>query len=436
MEPITIGILIVAALLALLVVGVPVGLAMSGVSLAGMALFVNERFMMTTAKTLPFAVSSDYAYVVVPMFILMGALTAVTGTTTELYTAAHRWTSGMRGGLYYATTLAAGGFGAINGSTVVSSSLFTRIALPEMLRFDYSKSFSAGCIAASGTFAALIPPSLAMVIYGLLTEESVGRLLMAGLVPGLLTIGVYFVGIAVLVRTGKNVAPKQRETFTLREKLQSLKGLWAILILVIIVMGGIYSGVMFPSAAGAAGAGGALLIGILRWRLSGRSLWQALIDTLIMTGVLFLIIIGGLFLSRLLLVTGFVREISSVVTEGGISPVFFIGVLVALYIVLGMFLDGVSMMVMTIPFVHPVAMSLGMDPIWFGVVVIKLVEIGAITPPVGLNLFAVIAASDGRINSRLAFKGILPFLLMEIITLTLIIGFPAISTWLPNMMYG
>lgn len=436
MEPITIGILIVAALLVLLVVGVPVGLAMSGVSLAGMALFVNERFMMTTAKTLPFAVSSDYAYVVVPMFILMGALTAVTGTTTELYTAAHRWTSGMRGGLYYATTLAAGGFGAINGSTVVSSSLFTRIALPEMLRFDYSKSFSAGCIAASGTFAALIPPSLAMVIYGLLTEESVGRLLMAGLVPGLLTIGIYFVGIAVLVRTGKKVAPVQRETFTFREKVHSLKGLWAILILVIIVMGGIYSGIMFPSAAGAAGAGGALLIGILRWRLSGGSLWQALIDTLIMTGVLFLIIIGGLFLSRLLLVTGFVREISSVVTEGGISPAFFIAVLVMLYIVLGMFLDGVSMMVMTIPFVHPVAMSLGMDPIWFGVLVIKLVEIGAITPPVGLNLFAVIAASDGKINSRLAFKGILPFLLMEIVTLALIIGFPAISTWLPNMMYG
>lgn len=436
MEPITIGILIVAALLLLLVVGVPVGLAMSGVSLAGMALFVNERFMMTTAKTLPFAVSSDYAYVVVPMFILMGALTAVTGTTTELYTAAHRWTSGMRGGLYYATTLAAGGFGAINGSTVVSSSLFTRIALPEMLRFDYSKSFSAGCIAASGTFAALIPPSLAMVIYGLLTEESVGRLLMAGLVPGLLTIGIYFVGIAVLVRTGKEVAPVQRETFTLREKVHSLKGLWAILILVIIVMGGIYSGIMFPSAAGAAGAGGALLIGILRWRLSGRSLWQALMDTLIMTGVLFLIIIGGLFLSRLLLVTGFVREISSVVTEGGISPAFFVAVLVVLYIVLGMFLDGVSMMVMTIPFVHPVAMSLGMDPIWFGVLVIKLVEIGAITPPVGLNLFAVIAASDGKINSRLAFKGILPFLLMEIVTLALIIGFPVISTWLPNMMYG
>ncbi|WP_323010632.1 TRAP transporter large permease [Paracoccus sp. (in: a-proteobacteria)] len=436
MEPITIGIIVVLALLSLLTIGVPVGLAMSGVSLAGMAIFVSDSFMMTTAKTLPFAVSSNYAYVVVPMFILMGTLTAVTGTTSELYTAAHRWTSGMRGGLYFATTLAAGGFGAINGSTVVSSSLFTRIALPEMLRFGYPKTFSAGCIAASGTFAALIPPSLAMVIYGLLTNESVGRLLMAGLLPGLLTIAIYFVGIAILVRFGKDVAPMHREKFTLKEKMQSLRGLWAILILVVIVMGGIYSGVMFPSAAGAAGAGGALLIGLIRWRLSGQSLWQALIDTLITTGVLFLIIIGGLFLSRLLLVTGFVREISSIVTEEGISPVFFIVALVAIYIVLGMFLDGVSMMVMTIPFIYPVAMSLGMDPIWFAVLVIKLVEIGAITPPVGLNLFAVIAASDGKINSRLVFRGILPFLVLEIITLSLIIAFPAISTWLPNMMYG
>lgn len=436
MDPLLLGVVIIAAILFCAALGLPIGIAMAGVSLLGMGLITGESFMLTTAQTLPYAVGSDFVFVVIPMFILMGAITSSTGITSELYRAAHRWTSGVRGGLYFATTLAAGGFGAINGSTVVSATIFTKIALPEMLRFGYSRSVSAGCIVAAGTFAALIPPSLAMVIYGILTEESIGRLLMAGLGPGFVTIAVYFLGTAVLVRMSKTVAPKVVEHFSMSEKLQSLRGLWAILLLVFIVMGGIYSGIMFPSTAGAAGAGGAILISLLRGKLSGKGFIESLKETAMMTAVLFLIIIGGLLLSRLLLVSGVLREITSMFGNEGMSVAWFLTLAVLMFIVLGMFVDGLSMLVMTVPIMYPISQTLGLDPIWFGVIVVKLVEIGAITPPVGLNLFAVIAASDGEVDAGTAFRGVLPFLVMEAATLLLIIWFPVIAVGLPNLMFN
>ena len=436
MAPLLLGVLIIASILFCAALGLPIGIAMSAVSLLGMWLITGESFMLTTAQTLPYAVSSDFVFVVIPMFILMGAITSATGITSELYRAAHRWTSGVRGGLYYATTLAAGGFGAINGSTVVSATIFTKIALPEMLTFGYSRSVSAGCIVAAGTFAALIPPSLAMVIFGILTEESIGRLLMAGLGPGLVTIAVYFLGTAVLVRMSPSVAPIEVEHFSMSDKLQSLKGLWAILLLVFIVMGGIYSGIMFPSTAGAAGAGGAILISLLRGKLSAKGFIESLKETAMMTAVLFLIIIGGLLLSRLLLVSGVLREITSMFGDDGMSVAWFLTLAVLMFIVLGMFIDGLSMLVMTVPIMYPISQTLGLDPIWFGVIVVKLVEIGAITPPVGLNLFAVIAASDGEVDAGTAFCGVLPFLLMEAATLLLIIWFPVIAVGLPNLMFN
>jgi len=435
MDPLLVGPLALAGMLVLIAAGVPVGIAMAGISLAGMGWLFGLPLMLTTAQTLPYAVASDFAFVVVPMFILMGALTAATGIMSELYTAAHRWTAGLRGSLFYATTLAAGGFGAINGSTVVSSILFTKIALPEMARFGYSIPISAGCICAAGTFAALIPPSIAMVIYALLTEESVGALLIAGLLPGLLTAAIYLVGLRIMIGARPQIAPATLERFTMGEKLSSLKGLWAIILLVVIVMGGIYAGIMFPSTAGAAGAGGALAIGFLRRRMTGRSLWDSLKESAVMTAVLFLIIIGGLLLSRLLMVSGFIGSITGFVEDLGLTPVGFMAAVVAIYIVLGMFVDGVSMLVMTVPILHSIAVSLGIDPIWFGVIIVKLIEIGAITPPIGLNLFAVIGASQGSVESRMLFRGIVPFIAMELVTLGLLVAFPEIATWLPKQMF-
>jgi len=435
MDPLFVGVIAIVAMLVLAAAGLPVGIAMAAVSLAGMGWLFGMPLTLTTAQTLPYAVASDFAFVVVPMFILMGAVTAATGIMTELYTAAHRWTAGLRGSLFYATTLAAGGFGAINGSTVVSSILFTKIALPEMARFGYSLPLSAGCICAAGTFAALIPPSIAMVIYALLTEESVGALLIAGILPGLLTIAVYLVGLRILIGFRPQLAPAATERFTLGQKLARLKGLWAILLLIGIVMGGIYTGIMFPSTAGAAGAGGALAIGFLRRRMTGRGVWESLKESAVMTAVLFLIIIGGLLLSRLLVVSGAIASITDFVQELGLTPNGFMAMVVLIYIVLGMFIDGVSMLVMTVPVLHTLAVTLGIDPIWFGVIIVKLIEIGAITPPIGLNLFAVIGASNGTVQSGMLFRGIAPFIVMEILTLGLLLVFPEIATWLPAQMF-
>ena len=434
MTPIIAGAGSISALVLLVAGGMPVGIAMAIVAAIGMFFFGGLQFMITTFQTLPFAVGSEYAFLVVPMFVLMGSLTSTAGITTELYTAAYRWMAGVRGSLYYATTLASAGFGAINGSTVVSAALFTRIALPEMLRFNYHKGLSAGCICAAGTFAALIPPSVSMVLYAILTGESVGALLMAGLLPGLLTAAVYLAGLRGLIAFYPVAAPPTVEKFTLKQKFESMRGLWAVVVLVVIVMGGIYSGLLFPSAAGTAGAIGALAIGLMRRKIDWPVLRTSLRDTAVTTGVLFLIIIAGLLFSRMLLVNGFIPSLTEMVKDVGLTPVRFILITVVLFLVLGMFVDTISMMVMTIPLLYPIASAIGIDGIWFGVILVKLVEIAAISPPVGLNLYAVLSSSGGTIKSGELFKGVAPFLVFEGITLWLLLQFPAISLWLPQSM--
>lgn len=434
MSPFAAGGASIAALLICVAIGMPVGVSMAVVAVGGMVVFGGWQFMATTVQTLPFAMGTEYGFLVVPMFILMGALTSAAGITGELYTAAYRWMAGVRGSLYYATTLASAGFGAINGSTVVSAVLFTRLALPEMLRFKYDRGLSAGCICAAGTFAALIPPSVSMVLYAILTGESVGALLMAGVLPGILTAAMYLVGMRILIAVRPEVAPKVDVRFTLREKLDSMKGLWAVVVLVVVVMGGIYSGLLFPSAAGTAGAMGALIIGVVRGKIWWPQLWSSLKSSASTTAVLFLIIIAGLLFSRLLLVNGFIGELTQMAKAIGLTPIKFTVIVIVIYLILGMFIDTISMMVMTIPFLYPVAKGLGVDPIWFGVILVKLVEIAAISPPVGLNLFAVISAAEGKVSMKELYKGVIPFLVFELVTLGLLLEFEQISLWLPQMM--
>lgn len=436
MDPLTSGLLAIGSLLVIVALGVPVGIAMAAVAFCGMWFIANLKFALGMFMTMPYEQVSAYAFVVAPMFILMGALAAQAGITRELYTAAYRLLAGYRGSLYYATTVASAGFAAVSGSTVVASAVFTRMALPEMIRFGFKRGVGAGCIAAAGTFAALIPPSISMVIYGILTGESIGQLLMAGVIPGLMTACVYIIGLRGFLQVFPSWAPDRTERFSLREKLASLKGLWALLLLVVIVLGTIYSGFMPPSAAGTVGAMGAFLICVVRRRLSPATFWLALKESAAITGMLFLIIIAGILFSRMILSTGFVSEVDAFVKESGMSPAMFMMFIVLMYFILGMFIDTVSMMVMTIPFVFPIVVGFGYDPIWFGVVMIKLVEIAAITPPVGLNLYAVLSAANGEVKSGELFVGVMPFIGLELIVLALIIFFPEISLWLPRAMIG
>lgn len=436
MSPVELGVMAIGATLALSLVGVPIGVSMILTACGGMYATIGERFMWSTLKSLPYDFASQYTFVVVPMFVLMGVVSAKANIIQELYASAAKWMGGMRSGLYGATVFASAGFSAISGSTVVNSSVFGKVALPEMLRHGCNKGFSAASIAAAGTLAGLIPPSLSFVVYGILTGESIGRLLMAGIVPGIITALTYIGVIAVMMRIRPDYAPTELRRWTMSEKLHSLTAVWPILVLAGLVIGGIYLGFMPPSAAGAVGAAGAIALAMARRSVRARDLSESFHETMMITGTLFLVVIGGLLLSRFFVISGFIRELTDLIAAMDLSVLEFVAIVVCLYLVLGMFIDPLSMVVVTLPILYPLSNELGMDGIWFAVIIVKLVEISVITPPVGLNLFAVMAASETRISAREIYSGILPFVLAEALILLLLVLVPALSTWLPTQMIG
>lgn len=435
-DPLVIGAIAIAAMLGLAALRVPVGIAMAAVATVGLWHSGGASFAIHTLTNLPFATASDYNFVVIPMFILMGAIAASTGITRELFGFSNLLLSSARGALLHATILASAGFAAISGSTLVNAALFTRVALPEMIQLGYSRALSAGCIAAAGTIAALIPPSISFVIYGLLTSESVAELLIAGILPGILTTVAYMIGVSVIVWRRPGLVPAPTPRATLRQIGTSMKSLWATVLLAGLVIGGIYGGYTTPSGAGAFGAIGAILIALVRRKLSWKDFEESLRSTAAITAALFIVIIGGLLLTRFLLVAGTVTAATDTLTGLNLAPIHFLLVLVVMFVILGMFMDPLAMQVMTLPFVYPIVIAMGFDGIWFGVVMVKLVEIAVLTPPVGMNLFAVVGASEGRITLRDAYRGIAPFILIEIVVLILLVAFPAISTWLPQQMYA
>jgi tripartite ATP-independent transporter DctM subunit len=435
-DPLTIGFIAIAVMLALSLIGVPVGISMAGVAVVGLWITGGPAFALNTLMNLPFAMASDYSFVVIPMFVLMGAIASASGLTQELFSFSHLLLRATRGGLYQATILASAGFAAISGSTLVNAALFTRIALTEMLRLGYDRAFSAGCIAAAGTIAALIPPSISFVIYGLLTGESVAELLIAGVVPGVMTAVAYMIGTSFMVRAKPGLAPPPQPRASLPEIGRSAITLWATFLLAGLVIGGIYLGFTTPSGAGALGAIGALIIAVARRRLSTADLGDCLRSAAGVTAALFIVIIGGLMLTRFFLVAGTVTAATDMLQALELSPIVFMLILVVVFVVLGMFMDPLAMQVMTLPFVYPMVTALGYDGVWFGVIMVKLVELAVLSPPVGMNLFAVIGASEGKVRLPEIYRGILPFIVMEVIVLALLLSFPEISLWLPRQMFN
>lgn len=429
------GFAAIGGMILLAAFGIPIAFSIGIVGAIGLYTTGGATFLWVMVQSLPYSVASEYSFAVIPMFVLMGTIAAYSGIISELYTAVNRWMEGVRGGLLMATTMASAGFAAISGSTIVNAAMFTRIALPEVIARGYHKGLSAGVIAAAGTFAALIPPSLTFVIFGILTEQSIGKLFMAGILPGLLTAACYLIAIPAIARLRPDWIPRSTARSSLREKVLGLRGIWPMLVLVFIVLGGIYSGITPPTTAGALGATGALAIALLRRRISAGKIWISMRETAELTAVLFVLIIAGLLFSRFLVLSGFVSDLTALVTGSGLSAGGFILLMVLMYFLLGMFIDPLSMLVMTVPFVFPVIQAYGMDPIWFGVILCKMIEIGVITPPVGLNLFAVVSASEGKVSIGEIYLGILPFILVELLVLVLLILVPDISTFLPeNMM--
>lgn len=434
MDPVLFAALAFVIVVVLVVIGVPVALSIFLVTVTGMYFLVGEIFTLSMLKTSIFTASSNYTFALIPMFVLMGEIAGASRIITDLYQACYRWIGNLRGGVYNATVLASAGFAAISGSTLVNAAVFTRVALPEIERLGLNRGFGAGCIAASGTLAAMIPPSLTMVLYGILTQESIAALLVAGILPGFLTAAVLMLTVYVSALFRKDLMPAKVESFTLREKIGGLREIWPAILLATLILGGIYTGTVSPSAAGAVGVAGAILIGLMKRRLTWALFVESLTRSVVIAASLFFIIITGLLFARLLLIGGSVGSMTEIVNNIGLEPWMFIVGVIAIYFFVGMFIDPISLMVITIPFLYPTVQTLGIDAIWFGIIIVKLVEIAAITPPIGINLFAVISTSGGRVTSREIFSGVAPFVVAELFVLLLLVMFPAISTYLPGTM--
>jgi len=423
-----------SAMLALLAYGIPVGLALGVAGFGGLAWIGGMPTALAQLQSLPYNLANDYAFAVVPTFVFMGNLAMGGGMARELYAAADRWFGHLRGGLYLSTIAGSAAFGAASGSTLVNATVFTRVALPEMLRLGYSKKTAAACIASVGTLDAMIPPSVAMVVYGIITETSIGKLMVAGIVPGVLAAVAYCVLMLVMVRLRPELAPQRAHRATWRERIVALRHTWSILALFGFVMGGIYAGWFSPTASGAAGAFGALVILFVQRRLTWTIVWESLVAAAVTTAMLFIVIIGGLLFSRMLLMSGALTGVVDWVDGLGLSRYALIAAICLMYIVLGCITDAISMLIVTLPFVFPIVKAAGLDPVWFGILCVQLLEIGAITPPVGLNLYATVSASDGQVSMEEIVQGILPFVLLNLMILVALVVFPEVVTWLPSQM--
>ncbi len=434
MDPLWIGYIGGGLLFVFLALGIPVGVSMGIIGIGGMLIGAGEALTYGQLRTLPFAVVNNYGFAVLPMFVLMGVLAEAAGLTSQVFYTADLWLRRFRGGLYQAVIVGSAMFAAISGSTIVNAVVFTRIAFPHMMKYGYSKSLSIGAIAGAGSFAAMIPPSITMVIYAIMTEQSVGQLLVAGVIPGILTAVVYLVGVYVIVRVRPSLAPPIREKVDPIERWRSLGDIFPVSILMVLVLGGIYSGLFPPSAAGAAGAFGAFCIVLYRKRTFRTWLIPALQDAVSISCIIFVILIGGLLLSRMLVVVGVIDDLVLQITSFATTPLAFMIMVSVLYVILGCFLDTTSMMVVTLPFLYPVVVALGIDPIWFGIVLVKLIEISVVTPPVGINLFAVLGAVGKQATFKDVSLGVVPFIVLDLFVLALLIIFPELTTWLPQRM--
>ena len=428
------GYIVIGQLLVWLALGAHIGVALGLSGFLGIYLTVGPDAAFAQLSAVPFGTTNSFALAVIPLFILMGSFATVAAITTDLFRAAYVWLGGLRGGLAMATVMSSAAFGAASGSTIVNAAVFTRMAMPEMTRFGYHVGLSAGCIAAAGTLAAMIPPSILMVIYAVITEQSIGKLLIAGIVPGVLTALIYCGGIYAIARWRPDIAPRAKLSFTWGERWRSLYGVSGIMILFVVVVGGIYGGYFPATYAGAVGAFGAFIIALVKRRLGLGSLLEVLKEAAVTTSVIFIIVVGGILFARVLTYSGLVTTISTALLTIGTGKYIYLLGFMLLFTVLGCFLEPIAIMVMTLPIMFPVMTAAGFDPIWLGVIAVKLAEIGVLTPPVGLNVFVVKSASPVPVTLGQAFAGVAPFIVLDFLSLGLYVAFPEVLLWLPNLM--
>ncbi|MGO4394062.1 TRAP transporter large permease [Variovorax sp. M-6] len=419
-------------LFALMLLRVPVGMAMGLVGVTGYAWIVGPGPALKLVGQTSMRTVTDYTFGVIPMFMLMGALVSVSGVSRELFKAANSMIGHLRGGLGVATVLACGGFAAICGSSVATAATFSAVAYPEMRRFNYPQSFSTGVIAAGGTLGAILPPSTVLAVYAILTQQDIGKLFMAGIIPGILAMAMYVLTIAVIVRLRPDWLPGG-ELKPWAERLADLKNVWAPLVLFVFVIGGLYGGFFTPTEAGGVGASGAFILGLLRRKLDGPKIREALLSATRTAAAVFTVLIGALLFGYFLTITQSPQKLTEFLTSLGIGRYGVLALIMVMYLVLGCLMDAMAMIILTVPIIFPVIVHLGFDPIWFGVIIVMTVELGLIHPPVGMNVF-VIKSVVKDVSFTTIFKGVLPFILTDILRLVILIAFPIIALWLPTKM--
>jgi len=429
-DPITVGVLAFVALLVLLILTIPIGFAMALCGLAGMAMIIGLEPALALFGTKIYETTVTYDLSVIPLFVLMGSVASRSGLSRELYSAFYAWFGAMRGGLALATIGACGAFAAICGSSVATAATMSKVALPEMQRYKYADSLATGAVAAGGVIGILIPPSIVLVLYGVLTESSIGDLFIAGFIPGILTVVGFMLVIVILTRIRPGIGPGG-EPVGLGEKFAALGRTWAILLLFALVIGGIYFGVFTPTEAAGIGAVGAFGISALRRRLTWRSASGALLETVQTTAMIFTVLIGALTLNNLMIFSGIASALSGFVGGLDLPPMAVMAIILLIYLVMGCFLDALAMILLTVPIFYPIVTGLGFDVIWFGVIVVMVVELGLITPPIGMNVFVIKGmAPSVRLGS--IYSGVIPFVIAQLVLIVAVTLFPDIALWLPK----
>jgi tripartite ATP-independent transporter DctM subunit len=431
MTPELTGVVGLLALITLLFARMWIGAAMATVGFCGYAYIIGIDPAFAVIAQIPFSTVAWYPMSTVPLFILMGVVIFNSGVGASLYDTAYTWVGHVRGGLAMATVIACALFAAITGISGPAVVTMGKVAIPEMRKRNYDDKLATGSVACAGTLAFLIPPSMAFIIYGILTEQSIGLLFMAGVLPGVLLVLLLILTIKIITTLNPEAGPAGPKT-SFRKKIRSIKGTWHVIILFLLVLGGIYGGIFTPTEAGAIGAFGAIVITSLSRRLSIRKFFDSMLEAGELTAMVFLLIIGAYILMKFLAVSRLPFVLSETVSRVPLPPLAILAVILLLFILLGMFLDIFSAVIITVPIIYPTILSLGFDPIWFGVIIVIVIEMGVVTPPVGLDVFMLSGAIDVPLFT--IFRGVVPFLFAMIACIVILVIFPQIALFLPNTM--
>ena len=421
-----------AVIFALALLRIPLAFSMAGVGIVGIG--ITRGWDPALASTAQVVYETGFAYTlsVIPLFILMGNFVARAGLATELFQAANAFIGHMRGGLAHATVVACAGFGAICGSSIATAATMGKVAYPSMKRLGYSDDLSMGVIAAGGTLGIMIPPSTIMVIYGIITETNIGKLFAAGVVPGLLSAASMMLAISWMTWRNAALAPSG-ERSTWAQRWAALRGIWGVMVLVFVVLGGIYGGIFTATEGAGFGAAGAFIFALLRGRLTWAILYEVLVESARTTAMLFTLLIAATLFANFVNFTSMPSDLKNLITQSGLSSTMIIVAMMLIYVVLGTVMEELTMVLLTIPLFFPIVTALGFDPVWFGVLIVMVVQIGLISPPVGMNMFVLNALLPG-VGLGAIYRGCWPFVLVLVLMLALLIAFPGLSLWLPSLM--